>query len=46
VKEDDKKVYMLENLEKVKPLLGDRVQLSGSLEGDTIKVDSARKATE
>lgn len=46
VKEDDKRVYMLENLEKVKPLLGDRVQLSGSLEGDTIKVDSVRKATE
>jgi hypothetical protein len=27
-------------------LLGDRVQLSGSLEGDTIKVDSARKTSE
>ena len=46
VKEDDKKVYMLENPEKVKSLLGDRVQLRGSLEGDTIKVDSARKSTE
>jgi len=46
VREDDKKVYLLENPEKVKSLLGDRVQLSGSLEGDTIKVNSARKASE
>ena len=46
VKEDDKKVYMLENAEKVKSLLGDRVQLSGSLEGDTIKVESAEKTNE
>ena len=46
VKEDDKKVYLLENAEKVKPLLGDRVKLSGSLEGDTIKVDSAGKSSE
>jgi hypothetical protein len=46
VKEDDKKVFSLENPEKVKSLLGDRVQLSGSLEGDTLKVDSARKASE
>ena len=46
VKEDDKKVYMLDNPEKVKSLLGDRVKLSGSLEGDTIKVGSAKKSSE
>ena len=46
VKEDDKKVYMLENPEKVKSLLGDRVQINGSLEGDTIKVDSVKKTAE
>ena len=43
VKEDDKKVYKLENPEEAKSLLGDRVKLSGSLEGDTIKIDSASK---
>lgn len=46
VKEDDKKVYLLDSPEKVKSLLGDRVKLSGSLEGDTIKVDSAKKTNE
>jgi hypothetical protein len=46
VKEDDKKVYILENPEKVKSFLGDRVQLSGSLEGDIIKVESAKKTNE
>ena len=46
VKEDDKKVYLLDNPDKVKPILGDRVKLNGSLEGDTIKVDSAKKLSE
>ena len=46
VKEDDKKVFKLDNPEKVKSLLGNKVKLSGSLEGDTIEVDSAGKLGE
>ena len=44
VKEDDKKVFKLENSEKAKSLAGEKVKLSGSLEGDTIKIDSATLA--
>ncbi|MFN8009117.1 MAG: hypothetical protein U0V70_19235 [Terriglobia bacterium] len=44
VKEDDKKVFKLENAEKAKSLAGERVKLSGVLEGDTIKIDSATPA--
>ena len=45
VNEKDKKVFNLDNPEKIKSLLGDRIKLSGTLEGGTIKVDSAIKAS-
>src|SRR4026208_1915257 len=41
---DDKKVFKFDSQEKVKSLLGDRVTLSGSIDGDTIKVASVKKA--
>jgi hypothetical protein len=41
---EDKKVYKLDGAEKVKSLIGDKIVLSGSLEGDTIKVAAAKKA--
>jgi len=41
---EDKKVYKLQNADKVKSLAGDRVVLSGSKDGDTIVVDSVKAA--
>ena len=41
---EDKKVYKLQGAEKVKSLVGDKVVLSGSLDGDTITVASAKAA--
>jgi hypothetical protein len=43
---EDKKVYKLQGAEKVKSMVGDRVLLSGSMDGDTIAVDSAKAAEE
>jgi len=43
---EDKKVYKLQGTEKVKSLIGDRVTLTGSQEGDTITVNSAKAAQE
>jgi len=42
--DEDKKVYKLQGADKVKSMLGDRVVLSGSMEGDTITVESAKAA--
>src|SRR6185436_12499565 len=44
VQDTDKKVFKLDGVEKVKSLLGDKVILEGSLDGETIKVISAAKA--
>ncbi|HEU0006943.1 MAG TPA: hypothetical protein VFS12_13225 [Terriglobia bacterium] len=44
VQDSDKKVFKLDGAEKVKSLIGDKVILEGSLEGETIKVTSAAKA--
>jgi len=44
VQDSDKKVFKLEGAEKVKSLVGDKVVLEGSLDGETIKVASAAKA--
>jgi hypothetical protein len=41
---EDKKVYKLQGVDKVKSMVGDRVSLSGSMDGDTITVDSAKPA--
>lgn len=41
---DDKKVFKLDSADKVKSLVGDKVLLSGTLEGETIKVSAAKKA--
>ena len=41
---EDKKVYKLQGSEKVKSLVGDKVVLSGSLDGDTITIESAKAA--
>ncbi len=41
---DDKKVFKLDSPAKVKDLVGDRVVLSGDLDGETIKVAAAKKA--
>jgi hypothetical protein len=41
---EDKKVYKLQGADKVKAMVGDRVVLSGSKDGDTITVDSAKVA--
>jgi len=41
---EDKKVYKLQGADKVKSMVGDRVSLSGSMDGDTITVDSAKPA--
>jgi hypothetical protein len=41
---EDKKVYKLQGTDKIKSMVGDRVVLSGSMEGDTITVDSAKAA--
>jgi hypothetical protein len=41
---EDKKVYKLQGAEKVKSLIGDKVVLNGSLDGDTITVESAKAA--
>jgi hypothetical protein len=41
---EDKKVYKLQGADKVKSMVGDRVSLSGSMDGDTITVDSAKAA--
>lgn len=41
---EDKKVYKLQGADKVKSMVGDRVVLSGSMDGDTITVDSAKTA--
>jgi hypothetical protein len=41
---EDKKVYKLQGVDKVKSMVGDRVSLSGSMDGDTITVDSAKAA--
>jgi hypothetical protein len=43
---EDKKVYKLQGTEKLKSLVGDRVVLNGSMQGDTITVDSAKAAPE
>ena len=44
VVDDSKKVFNLSGADKIKDLLGDKVVLSGSLDGDTVSVDSAKKA--
>ena len=44
VQDSDKKVLKLDGSEKVKSLLGDKVVLEGTLDGETIKVASAAKA--
>ncbi len=44
VQDSDKKVFKLDGADKVKELLGDKVVLEGSLDGDTIKVAAAKKA--
>jgi hypothetical protein len=41
---EDKKVYKLQGADKVKSMAGDRVVLSGSMDGDTITVESAQAA--
>ena len=41
---EDKKVFKLDSPDKVKSLVGDKVVLSGSLDGETIKVTDAKKA--
>jgi hypothetical protein len=41
---EDKKVYKLQGVDRVKSVVGDRVSLSGSMEGDTITVDSVKPA--
>jgi hypothetical protein len=41
---EDKKVYKLQGADKVKSMVGDRVVLSGSMDGETITVDSAQAA--
>jgi len=41
---EDKKVYKLQGADKVKSMVGVRVSLSGSMDGDTITVDSAKPA--
>ena len=41
---EDKKVYKLLGTDKIKSMVGDRVVLSGYMEGDTITVDSAKAA--
>lgn len=44
--EADQKAYTLDSFDKVKPLMGAKVTLTGSLDADgkTIKVESARQA--
>jgi hypothetical protein len=44
VNETDKKVYRLENPDKVKDMVGAKVKLSGTINGDLIRADSATKA--
>jgi hypothetical protein len=41
---DEKKVFKLDSPDKVKSLIGDRVVLSGDLDGETVKVAAVRKA--
>jgi hypothetical protein len=41
---DDKKVFKLDSPDKVKSMVGDKVVLSGDLDGETIKVSAAKKA--
>lgn len=41
---ENKKVYKLQGAGKVKSLVGDKVVLSGSLDGDTITIESAKAA--
>ena len=43
---EDKKVYKLRGADKAKSMVGDRVVLSGTMDGDTIAVDSAKAAEE
>ena len=45
--EADQKIYDLDSFDKVKPLVGSKVTVSGSLDAasNTIKVESAAKAT-
>jgi len=40
----DGKIYDLDSFDKVKPLMGSKVTVTGTLEGNTIKVASAEKA--
>lgn len=44
--EADQKAYTLDSFDRVKPLMGSKVTLTGALDADgkTIKVESARKA--
>ena len=42
--EADQKIYDLDSFDKVKGLMGSRVTVTGSLDGNTIKVESAAKA--
>ncbi len=39
------KIYQLENPEKVSPFLGQKVQLSGKVTGDSIKVSKVKAAS-
>lgn len=44
VTEDNKKVYQISDASKVMDHLGKKVQVTGELEGDTLKVDSVQAA--
>ncbi|MGH9672755.1 MAG: hypothetical protein ACRD44_06195 [Bryobacteraceae bacterium] len=43
VNESDKKVYRVENAEKVKDMVGQKVKLSGTQQGDAIRAEVATK---
>jgi len=43
VNESDKKVYRVENAEKVKDMVGQKVKLSGSQQGDAIRAEMATR---
>ncbi|MCI0419764.1 MAG: hypothetical protein L0387_05180 [Acidobacteria bacterium] len=43
VQDSDKKVFKLDGAEKVKSLIGEKVVLEGSLDGETITVAAAAK---
>lgn len=40
----DKKVYKISNPEKLNDLIGDKVEVTGELDGDTITIEKVSKA--